>query len=412
MERHPVVSERSDLPRFQPGGVEFVRRVPLSRVDQPTVDAWRTLHARSPFKSPLRSYEFAHLADDAWGDVEVILGATRSKTVFVLPVHLRANRFARPVGGAFSDVHGPLLADGFAGEAQGILKRAGVSAYRFWGLDDPTGAFAKGVAGRDAALAVELNGPADAYLAARRLANGDRIDTYHRLEAKLACEHGVLKLIAPDRSEDHFEWLLAWKRDQLDRSDYFDFLDAAPNRRLLDLARHAAGQGLAGLQLTLLLNDQPIAGHFGVRLGDRFHPLIAAFDPAFAEFAPGMILISRAIAAMPTLGLSHYELGVGQPHDKKLYANVERPVGAGVVFGGGVSAIAEWAGEKVGRSLETLPPRRLAHAMTRLRRRTDQIAASETHLTRRAAAMADALARRAFHPQTLELVQAETADGE
>jgi CelD/BcsL family acetyltransferase involved in cellulose biosynthesis len=398
---------RSDLDRC-----DLVRRVPLSRVDQPTVDAWRKLQAQSALKSPLTSYEFAHLADDAWGDVEVILGEHRSETVFVLPVHLRANRFARPVGGAFSDVHGPLAADGFAGRVRDILRRAGVSAYRFSGLDDSAGAFADSVASCDTSLAIVLDQPAEAYLAACRAANVKRIKNYQRLETKLAREHGELKLIAPDRSEQHFERLLDWKREQLDRTGYFDFLEAAPNRRLLDLARHAGGQGLTGLHLTLMLNDRPIAGHFGVRLGAHYHPWIAAYDPEFSDFSPGIILISRAILAMPALGLTHYELGVGHAHYKKFYANVERPVASGVVFGGGVSAMAEWAGEAVGRGLEALPSRRLARAMTRLRRRTEQIAASETHFTRRAAAMADALVRRSFRPETLDLVHAEPAHGE
>jgi CelD/BcsL family acetyltransferase involved in cellulose biosynthesis len=316
------------------------------------------------------------------------------------------------VGGAFSDVHGPLVADGFAKAAHGVLRRAGVSAYRFSGLDDPSGAFAKGVAMRDTSLAIVLEGRAEAFIAARRAANLKRIKNHQRLETKLAREHGELQLIAPDRSEDHFEQLLEWKRDQLDRAGFFDFLDAAPNRRLLDLARHAGGQGLSGLHLTLTLNGQPIAGHFGVRLGQHYHPWIAAYDPAFADFSPGIILISRAIMAMPALDLTHYELGVGHAHYKKLYANVERPVSAGVVFGGGVSAMTEWAGEKVGRGLEALPSRRLAHAMTRLRRRTEQIAASETDLARRAAAMADALVHRSFPPETLELIHSEPAHGE
>ncbi len=406
------MSERPDLARSDPTRIDFVRRVSLSRVDQPTVDAWRTLQARGALNSPLTSYEFAHLADDAWGDVEVILGETCNHTVFVLPVHLRANRFARPVGGAFSDVHGPLVADGFANQAHSVLRRAGISAYRFSRLDDPSGAFAKGVAMRDTSLAIVLEGPADVFLASRQAAHVKPIRRHQRLEADLARQHGELKLIAPDRAEDHFEQLLDWKRDQLDRTGLFDFLDAAPNRRLLDLARHAGGQGLAGLHLTLMLNGQPIAGHFGVRLGQSYHPWIAACDPAFADFSPGVILMSRAIQAMPALGLTHYELGVGQAHDKALYANVERPVGAGVVFGSGVSAMTEWAGEKVGRGLEALPSRRLAHAMTRMRRRTEQIAASETHLTRRAAAMADALVRHSFPTETLELTHAEPGHGE
>ncbi len=386
---------------------DHVWRLPLARLDQPGVDAWRTLHAANAHPTPLTSWEFAHLADDAWGDVEIVLAEHAGRIVFVMPVHLRANRFARPVGGAFADVHGPLVAPGLRLNGAAILRRAGVSAYRFSGLDDPSGVFSGGVVATEPSFAIRLDASTDAYLAARRQEYEKRIVTCRDLEARLVQEGRDLRIVAPDTSDEHFERLLDWKRDQLWRAGHFDFLDAEPNRRLLDLARQADGQAFGGLHLTLLCDGRPVAGHFGVRLGAHYHPWIAASDPDLAEWLPDILMVARAIFAMPTLGLVHYELGTGDARYKRAYANLERPLSSAVVFGGGVGAITERAGEAMGRGFERLPVRPLAHAVRRLRRHADQIATSETRLTRRASALTDAIVNRRLQADVLELVDGE-----
>jgi CelD/BcsL family acetyltransferase involved in cellulose biosynthesis len=381
-----------------PGHPIFVKALPLADLSPAERDSWRALHAASPRRSPLTSLEFATLADAAHGDVRVLL-AGRDAVEFVLPFHARANRFARPLGGAFSDVHAPLIAEGFAPNLPALLRRAGLSAFRFTGLDMDAPAFAPHIAASDTSFAIRLDQPAEAFLAARRAEHAKQVKNYTRLENKLAREQGELRFEAPDMDEAHFEQLLAWKRDQLHRTGFFDILAVPENERFLRLAwasRHETG--MRGLLLTLTLNGKPIAAHFGVQLGDHYHPWIAAYDAQLAQFSPGITLISRAIQAMPALGLSLYELGVGHAHYKKIYANEERPLHQGIVYGGGARAAMERTGEALGRSLESLP-RPMAHAAARLRRRADQIAVSETRPMKRAAALADAFLKRSFAPE-------------
>jgi CelD/BcsL family acetyltransferase involved in cellulose biosynthesis len=384
----------------------FVRESALGALQLPDVMAWRALQAASARRSPLTSYEFAKLADAAHGDVRVVLAGREDAVEFVLPFHARGNRFARPLGGAFSDVHGALAAEGFTPDLADILRSAGVSAYRFTGLDDAGPIFAPFHAGSDTSLAIHLEGSPEHFIAERRRDNVKRVKNYQRLENKLEREQGELKLIAPDDSDANFEQLLAWKRDQLHRTGFFDILAVPETMRLLRLARDLGPNSeLRGLMLTLTLNGTPVAGQFGVALGDHYHPWIAAYDPALAPFSPGLILISRAIHAMPALGLTRYELGVGHAQYKRIYANEARELYQGVAFGGGFHAVTERAGEHLGRSLERLPAP-VAHAMRRLRRRADQIAAAERRPMQRVAALTDAFIKRSFRPSA-----AETAHG-
>lgn len=381
---------------------DFVKSVALAELEPAGIAAWRALQTRSVRRSPLTSYEFAKLADAAHGDVRVVLAGRGGAIEFVLPFHARGNRFARPLGGAFSDVHGPLIAEGFVPDLRVLFRVGGVSAYRFTGLAASAEALANLMPNGETSLAIRLDCPPEAFIAQRRRDNVKRVKNYQRLETKLEREQGELALIAADASGAHFDQLLAWKRDQLKRTGFFDYLAVPENERLLRLARDLDdADGLRGLLLTLTLNGQPIAGHFGVALGDHYHPWIAAYDPALAPFSPGLILISRAIHAMPGLGLSRYELGPGHAQYKRIYANETHTLHRGVIFGDGLHAAAERAGEGLGRSLEALPAP-MSDAVRRLRRRADQIAAAERRPLKRVAALTDAFLKRSFSSSATE----------
>ena len=83
------------------------------------------------------------------------------------------------------------------------------------------------------------------------------------------------------------------------------------------------------LMISLYAGGQLVAGHFGVRLDGVYHPWIASTNPAYGEWSPGQIFFMRAIAAMPGLGLQHYDLGPGHDHYKGAYALSQVQIGEG-----------------------------------------------------------------------------------
>ena len=155
--------------------------------------------------------------------------------------------------------------------------------------------------------------------------------------ARLERERGELSLVGPDRDGRAFELLLHWKRDQLRRSGLHDVYRPAWVQGLMRQLFATREGPMQGLMLTLRVDGRPIAGHFGVRLGDAFHPWIASIDPEAADYSPGQTYLSRAIAAMPQLGLTTYDLAAGHDHYKAPYANRREPAAEGVVFARGRS---------------------------------------------------------------------------
>ena len=348
--------------------------------------AWRGLQAtHADFADPLLGPDFARAVGRTREDARVSVFRRGGRVVGFFAYHLRTGGFARAIGAPFSDYHAVVAEPGLS--AAQVLAAAGLTAFRFTGLVDPHGAFE--AAAEAEAFAIVLEGDAESYLEALRAASPKRFKNYRRLDHKLDREVGALRIEAPDRDRDAFERLIAWKREQLVRTGVHDVLAADWIRKLMsDLFETGEGP-MQGLMINLYSGDRLVAGHFGVRTGAYFHPWIASTDPDLAAWSPGQIFLSRAIAAMPGLGLTTYDLGASHEHYKRPYALTTRLVGEGLATAGTpqgrVAQLSEQAWILAGG---------VVHPVARLRRRLDSIAAAELSLAGRARGLATAIAAR------------------
>lgn len=355
--------------------------------------AWRALCASRPeFASPLLGPDFARIVGAVRRDARVAVWRWGEKPVGFLAYHRRPGGYARPIGAPLSDYHG-LVSCGALDMPQ-ALAAAGLSAYRFTGLVDPLNAFRTSVATRAEAYVIQLESDAEAYLEALRAASPKRFKNYRRLDHKLDREVGAIEVVAPDPSQDAFDQLIAWKREQLVRTGVHDFLAPDWTRGLMQGLFERRDGDFQGLMINLYAGGRLVAGHFGVRLGETYHPWIASTDPDLAAWSPGQVFLLRAIAAMPGLALRTYDLGPGHDHYKRPYALATRTVGEGLI--GAANAAGRTAEAK--QAAWTLAGAHRAGVAGRLRRRLDAIATAELTLTGRALGLASAVAARARRP--------------
>lgn len=353
-------------------------------------DAWRAFCAAEPaFASPLLGPDFAQAVAEVRDDARVAIWRQDGRATGFLPHHRRPGGLARAIGAPLSDYHALVGERGLA--AGPALAAADLNAFRFSGLVDPFDAFAAFVAARREAFVVNLDGSAEAYLEALRVASPKRFKNYRRLDHKLDREVGPLRIVAPDPSREAFDRLLAWKSDQLFRTGANDFLRPAWTRDLLSNL-FARNQGeFRGLMISLYAGDRLVAGHFGVRLGGVYHPWIASLDPELSAWSPGQLFIPRAIAAMPGLGLATYDLGPGHDHYKRPFALDSRDLGEGF-------ATAESAGGRAVQASDgawALVGAGRGGPMYRIRSRLDAIATVELSVSGRAIGFAAAVAGKA-----------------
>jgi CelD/BcsL family acetyltransferase involved in cellulose biosynthesis len=364
---------------------ETVRPDALTAKDRAT---WSALRGTAEaFQNPLFSPEFAEAVGRVRSDAAVAILRRDGRPVGFLAHHRRPHGLARPIGAPFSDYHGLVAEPGVDGiEA---LRLAGLREYRFSALVDPHGAFHGVQSNAEASYAIAI-GPGEAagveYMEALRAASPKRFKNLRRLTNKLQRERGRLALAAPDQDRDTFETMFAWKRAQFARTGLTDVFAPAWTRKLMgSLLQTREGQ-LCGMMMTLRVAGRPAVMHFGVREGERFHPWVAAQDEALTDYSPGQIFLSRAVEAMPSLGLRWYDLAAGHDHFKTPFASRTVSIAEGQV--------------RIAPSLEAEAWRLAEIALgvggvARARRRLDQIAAVELTLEGRLRSFAHALAMRA-----------------
>lgn len=354
---------------------------------------WRSLAAEADgFANPLLGPEFAQAVGKVREDARVAVVRRAGETVGFLPFHRRPGGLARPIGAPLSDYHGLVSRPEAGLRIADVLRAAEVSVFRYSGLVDPHGVFPASPDTDRTAYLIDLNGTtAEAYLEAVRAESPKKIKNYRRLDNKLDREVGAVRLVAGDMSRDAFNLLIDWKRDQLIRTGGHDFLRADWTRELMaDLFTTRDGE-MRGLMINLYAGDLLIGGHFGVRQGATYHPWIASTNPAMAAWSPGQIFFLRAIAAMPELGLTRYDLGPGHDHYKRAYGLRTFQIGEGAATAASVAGCVAHSVE----SVWTLAGAHGAGPVGQLRRRMDAIASTELTVTGRVRGFVEAVAARA-----------------
>ena len=359
--------------------------------------AWRALAAARPaFSSPLLGPDFALAVGDVRDDARVTVFRRAGEAIGFLPHHRRPGGLARPIGALLSDFHALVSAADFGLGGAEALAAADLSSFRFSGLLDPLALF--GPTTEREAHSIVLAEPPEDYLEGLRAASAKRFKNWRRLENKLDREVGPLRFAAPDHSGEAFDTLLRWKREQLHRTGGHDFLRPEWTVQLLRNLFALRTGDFQGLMLCVYAGDRLVAGHFGVRLGEVYHPWIASTDPELAAWSPGQTFLNQAILAMPSLGLRRYDLGPGHDHYKRPWATTQTAIGEGVALA------ASAAGRRAG-SVETawaLAGARRNGAVGRLHRRLDAIASADPTMGGRLRGFVDAVAAQARKGQEAE----------
>lgn len=357
------------------------------------VALWRSLAAaQAEFANPLLGPDFTQAVGKVREDARVAVVRRAGQTLGFLPYHRRPGGLARPIGSPLSDYHGLVSRPEAGLDLAQVLRAADVSVFRYTGLIDPHGVFPAAPETDRTAYVIDLTGTtAEAYLEAIRAESPKKIKNYRRLDNKLDREVGPVRLVAGDVSREAFNQLIDWKREQLARTGGHDFLRADWTRELMADLFTARDGDFRGLMINLYAGDMLVGGHFGVRLGAVYHPWIASTNPEHAAWSPGQIFFLRAIAAMPELGLTRYDLGPGHDHYKRSYGLNTVTIGEGAVTASSI-------GGRVASSMESVWNLAGAHGagpVGQLRRRMDAIASSELTMSGRVRDFVEAVASRA-----------------
>lgn len=349
-------------------------RVRANDLTDRDIALWHTMQAETPaFRSPLLSPEFARAVAAVRDDVRVLVVRRNGKTVGFLPVHIRPGAFARPAGAPFSD-YSALITHPLPGLHIGeVLKAARLNSYQAIGLIDPYNVFGETPdAEMDDAFAIDLSHGETSNNAFKKLLKNIR-----RLTRNIEEAHGALRFIVGDRDPAHFDAMIALKRQQTRDTGLHDFLAADWVQRLFAHLLAAPQTGLHGFMVTLMAGDKPALYHFGVRLGDRAHPWVSSYDPAFSPFSPGQLFLNLCPEPLREAGVSYYDLSTGDQKYKAIFSNTTFAVRHARIYSDARPARFQAQIERLTLDTRKALGPRIDEVVARLNRRFDHIATLE-----------------------------------
>jgi len=309
-----------------------LRLVGLTDLTPTELDVWRSLRAANPqLDSPYFDPSFAAAVQASGVEVTVAVDGRGADLAAVVACQ-RDGSVLRPVGWPGADFQGAVLAPGATFEPRELLVD-GVRSFEFdhWLL--PCAEMEPWVESRAASPYVEVTGGLDGYLSRASKSGRDNMGQARRRTARAERELGPVTFCAQSSDAEALAWLIDRKREQYAATGARDHFASEDRRALLSLLLDTHEPGCEGILSTLHFGDVLVAAHFGIRSQRALHWWFPVYDPAFANYATGWIMLRELAMVAPELGFERIDLGRGDDEYKRRARTGEVEVAAGATVG-------------------------------------------------------------------------------
>ncbi len=293
---------------------------------------WSAIRRDDPsLASPFFSPTFTSIVAAARDDVRVAVIEDERQLLGFFPFQRGRLGAGRPVGSLLSDYHGAIVPADASWNAKELLRACGLKTWEFHRLVTSQAPFEPFHQVRHGSRQIALSDGFDAYMVGLREAHGQTIDRLSRKMRKLEREHGSIHFTLHTSDPTNLATLFQWKTDQYVSSGAVNILAHGWIREVLRLCHAAQTDDFAGLLSFVSAGGRPVAAHLGIRSGPVFHSWFQAYDPEFAQYSPGLILLLKLAEAAPQASLTTIDLGCGGYSFKRTLANRTVPLAEGLV---------------------------------------------------------------------------------
>ncbi len=309
-----------------------------SKLPADIMTRWQAaLCTQASWANPFLTPEFALAVGKQRRDARIIVAHDENARIGILGIHKCKGGYARPLGAPLSDHQAFITEPGFNADMKAIMADAGLSVFAFTALNDPKTKLQTATQKQDIAHIANLSGGIDEFFTAQESAHRKHFKKMRQRTRNAIRDHGKVDFQLDSRDSNVFELLMQWKHDQFRRTRKCDILASNWISTLLHRLWSERGPVRAVLNV-IYFGDKPAAAEIGLVSAGIYHSWIVAYDPAFARYSPGLLLLEGIMRRADTMGIEQVDLGVGHDHYKKYYANDGVPLGAGKVLGDGFAA--------------------------------------------------------------------------
>ena len=331
--------------------------------------AWTRLQAEdrtfeSPYFHPGWTDAIARVRDDVLVAVIRDPSVTQDGPAGFWPFQKIGSR-AVPVGAPLNDYQGCIAAPGLVVDTGRLLRVAGVGTWTFDHLLASQPGMEEHEDIAECSPYMELSGGFDGYLDTLSKSGRRNVKAIARRRAAMQKAEGPVRFVADvaadagrGKSEAMLDTLIGWKSAQYRETGLPDIFEADWTRTLLiDLMAAPPEARFRGVLAALMLGDQPIAAHFGLRCGPVMHWWFPAYDDAVADHSPGWQLLLQMAETAAAEGIDRIDLGKGMSQFKRKAMSGSIPLREGVIDGSLVRRCVRRSGLVLKATLKRTPLR-------------------------------------------------------
>jgi CelD/BcsL family acetyltransferase involved in cellulose biosynthesis len=295
---------------------------------------WSRLQDADPaFASPFLRPEFAQAVGAVRDDVVVAaIGPAAAPEAFL--AFQRRGRIGLPVGGGLSDCQAIVATPGWRCDGLALVRALGLARLDVTRLLVARAGVVPAQGSLIAAPLIRLGAGFEAYARARRAAGSQAVVQTLSHARRLERALGPLRFVPHDPDPRALHCMIAWKRAQYALPRWGGALDPLARPwavALLERVQATQMAGFAGVLSTLWAGETLVAAHLGMRSRSLLHWWFPAHDPAQAKLAPGRILLLEVIRHAAEAGLAGIDLGAGEEGYKRRFADAEVELVAGAI---------------------------------------------------------------------------------
>ena len=306
-----------------------MRAVQVLRPCELTDDHWivwaHLASINSHFDSAFYAPDLAWLVSTVRDDVEVGVMTDGGEPVGFFPFLRSTNGMARPVAGRLTEFQGPITRPGLEWDLADLVERLCLQSWYFDHLPPAQlGYVAHGWSTIDSPYA-DLSRGFDAYDAELRQ-RGQTVSQVRRKERKLAREVGPVRFVMHTVDKRVFDFLLAWKSDQYERTRRLQIFNYPWTSRLLDAVRRCQNDRFAGVLSALYAGDELAAVHLGIRTREVLHIWFPTYTRTLEQYSPGLILLLHLAERAAADGIRRIDFGTGDERYKQQFKSGDIPL--------------------------------------------------------------------------------------
>ena len=300
----------------------IVRVVPGGSLSEVELARWSEIRQGAPsLASPFFSPIFTSIVAACRDDVRVGILEEDGEPTGFFPFQRGRFGLGCPVGSLLSDCHGVITPEHVSWDARALIRACGLNTWNFDHLVASQAPFEPFHRSTEWSKQIDLSNGFDAYIQAVQHDHGPTLARLRGKTRKLEREHGTLCFTPHTDDPTALAMLLRWKSDQYTRTGASDVAGRPWVREVLRRVHAAQADDFAGQLSLLTAAGRPIAAHLGVRSASLCHSWFPAYDPAFAQYSPGLILLLKLAEAAHEVDIALIDLGKGDYRYKLMLTN-------------------------------------------------------------------------------------------